>query len=94
MENQILVFKVRTARQKSIDIAMTEAENLLEDLDAKLMMGGPLSGKKGTFCMEVPSFNLDDVTERLPHIGYTKSVDLVDFDVIIHKKNRKAKYNT
>lgn len=60
---------------------MAEAVALLEDLGASAAPGGPLSEQPGTFWIALPdddSTLIDAAASRLPRLGYTESVTLLE----------------
>jgi SAM-dependent methyltransferase len=78
METAHLIFHIRTARSKAREAASLEALCLLRDLDAVAPSGGPLSEKGQVFWVDLPAHSLDRARDRLPRLGYTASVDLLE----------------
>lgn len=74
----LLIFYLRPARRKAREVAIAEALSLLRDLDAIASPGGPLSEQGGLFWITVPPALLDTATSRLPRLGYTYAVDMVE----------------
>ncbi len=73
----MLICYVRSARRKATDVATMEALCLLQGLGAAAMIGGPLSEVGGLFWLALPKGSLSACSKRLPHLGYTYAVDLV-----------------
>jgi SAM-dependent methyltransferase len=78
METVHLIFHIRTARSKAREAASLEALCLLRDLGAVIPTGGPLSEKGQVFWVDLPACELDRARDRLPRLGYTTSVDLLE----------------
>jgi SAM-dependent methyltransferase len=76
-DQAVLIFYLRTARNKARAVAEVEAASLLRDLQATVLPGGPLSEQGGLFWIGVPADNLSNAQSRLPRLGYTSAVDLV-----------------
>lgn len=74
----MLIFYLRPARSKARTAATAEALSLLRDLDATAPAGGPLSDRGGVFWIDVQSQFLEKATDRLPRLGYSCAVDLLD----------------
>jgi hypothetical protein len=72
----ILIGRVRQARRRAVSTARAEALALLSDMGAQTLPGGPLSETGGVFWLSITSDRLDDVTARLPCLGYTSAVDV------------------
>lgn len=73
----IQVFYLRPARKRAREVAVREALCLFRDLDATAPLGGPLSERGGVFWLSVPQERLPTEFSRLPRLGYTSAVDLV-----------------
>jgi tRNA G10 N-methylase Trm11 len=73
-----LIFYMRPARRKARVAATAEALALLEDLQPTAPAGGPLSEQGGLFWIEVPASSLAAAVDRLPRLGYTEAVDVVE----------------
>ena len=78
MDTAHLIFHIRTARSKASEAASLEALCLLGDLGAVAPSGGPLSEKGQVFWVDLPARELDQARDRLPRLGYTTSVDLLE----------------
>lgn len=78
LERSTLLCHLRAARVKARECAIHEALCLLEEFDATAPKGGPLGDQKGIFWIEIPRDSLGRVTEALPHLGYTESVELLE----------------
>ena len=78
METAHLIFYIRTARSKASEAASLEALCLLRDLEVVAPSGGPLSEKGQVFWVDLPAHLLDQARDRLPRLGYTTSVDLLE----------------
>lgn len=76
-EIEYLICYIRTSRQKSRVPAILEALTVLEDLEAKATLSGPLADIKGVFWIILPSNKVQSAIERLPRLGYTTAVDLL-----------------
>jgi hypothetical protein len=76
-DSTVLIFYVRSARVKALDVATMEALCLLQGLGAAAMTGGPLAEVGGVFWVALPRVSLLVCADRLPHLGYTYAVDLV-----------------
>src|SRR5215472_9424247 len=59
-------------------VATAEALNLLRDLQATAPAGGPLSETGGLFWVSLPWNALEKVIPRLPRLGYTYAVDVLE----------------
>ena len=77
-ETRLLIFYLRTARRKARDVAVAEALCLFRDLDALAPRGGPLSEQGGLFWISLPAAQLEPAIARLPRLGYTVAVDLLE----------------
>ena len=78
MDEALLIFHIRASRRKARIPAIAEAMCLLENLGAGAPEGGPLSEKGGIFWVTLPSDSVDGARDRLPRLGYTEAVDLLD----------------
>lgn len=74
----LLIFHIRTARLKAREAAICEAEALLNNLAPVRQTGGPLSEQKGIFWLTIPAEALEQAEARLPHLGYTEAVDMLE----------------
>ena len=63
---------------KARKLAIAEALALLQDLGATALPGGPLSEQPGIFWIDLPDAALEEATLRLPHLGYTESVQILE----------------
>jgi len=77
-EEMLLIFYLRTARRKARDVAVAEALCLLQELDALAPRGGPLSEQGGLFWIGSPTAQLELAIARLPRLGYSVAVDLLE----------------
>jgi hypothetical protein len=75
---QLLIFHLRPARRKAREAAEAEALSLLQDLSPQAPRGGPLSEQGGLFWLALPTQSLGIARDRLPLLGYTSAVDLVE----------------
>jgi hypothetical protein len=78
METTLLIFHLREARRKARGAAVAEALSLLRDLQAIAPESGPLSERSGLFWISFPRDALDQAIERLPRLGYTEAVDVLE----------------
>ena len=76
--DSLLIFYLRPARSKARTVATVEALSLLRDLQASAPPGGPLSEQGGLFWITVAADALESVIRRLPRLGYTGAVDLLE----------------
>lgn len=74
----MLIFYIRAARRKARAVATMEALSLLQDLKVVAPSGGPLSEQGGVFWISVPMAALETIIARLPRLGYTYAVDLLE----------------
>lgn len=77
-EEAVLIFHLRPARNKARRAATMEALSLLRDLDPVALTGGPMSERGGLFWISVPQSALPAAIARLPWLGYTCAVDVVE----------------
>ena len=78
MDEALLIFYLRPARQRARATATAEALCLLRDLSATAPAGGPLSEQGGLFWVALPAHALERARARLPLLGYTYAVDLAE----------------
>jgi len=78
METALLIFYLRKARRKARAASVAEALSLLRDLQATAPESGPLSERGGLFWISLPPEALDQAAERLPRLGYTEAVDMLE----------------
>jgi len=78
MDETLLILYIRQARSKAKACATAEALCLLQDLQAIAPIGGPLSEKSGLFWIKIPTLLLEQVRDRLPRLGYTYAVDVLE----------------
>jgi hypothetical protein len=78
METALLIFHLRQARRKARAVGVAEALGLLRDLQATAPTSGPLSERGGLFWISLPAEVLDQAIERLPRLGYTEAVDVLE----------------
>ncbi len=78
VDERLMVFHLRPARRKAREVAILETLCVLSDLDAVAPSGGPLSEQGGIFWIAVPADRVDKALSRLPSLGYTHSVDLLE----------------
>lgn len=76
--HSVLVCHLRPARRRARHVAVTEALCLLGDLQPVALAGGPLSEQGGVFWLHLPAEALGPACERLPLLGYTRAVDLLE----------------
>lgn len=74
----MFVFHLRPARKKARPAAVAEALGLLRDLTPTAPVSGPLAEQGGVFWIEVPEAAQEEAIRRLPHLGYTVAVDLME----------------
>ncbi len=77
VEQAVLIFYLRPARNKARTVAEIEAISLLRDLGATALPGGPLSEQGGLFWIGVLARFLPTAQVRLPRLGYAFAVDHV-----------------
>ncbi len=77
----MLIFNLRPARCKARVVATMEALSLLRDLHVVAPAGGPLSEQGGVFWITAPVAALETINARLPRLGYTYAVDLLELEV-------------
>ena len=77
VEETVLIFYLRPARNKARPVAIVEALSLLHDLAATALPGGPLSEQGGLFWIRIPARFLRITPSRFSRLGYTYAVDLV-----------------
>jgi hypothetical protein len=73
-----LIFHLRPARRRALTTATAEALCLLRDLGAAVAQGGPLSEQGGVFWLTLPVEALESARARLPRLGYSYAVDLLE----------------
>jgi len=78
VNDALLIFYLRPGRRKAQAVAKAEALNLLRDLQATAPAGGPLSEKGGLFWVSLPWDALEKAIPRLPRLGYTCAVDVLE----------------
>jgi len=78
VNNALLIFYLRPGRRKARMVATAEALHLLRDLQATAPAGGPLSEAGGLFWVSLPCDALETALPRLPRLGYTYAVDLLE----------------
>ena len=74
----LLVLHQRASRRRARAAAVAEALALLHDLGSSAPAGGPLGDRGGVLWVELPERHLDEAVARLPRLGYTTAVDLVE----------------
>ncbi|HZR38898.1 MAG TPA: methyltransferase domain-containing protein [Ktedonobacteraceae bacterium] len=77
-ENVICICHLRPARRRAVAVATEEILSLLRDLHAEALQGGPLAEQGAVFWIKLPAETLDTAIARLPHLGYTSAVDLLE----------------
>jgi len=78
MDETLLIFHLRPARRRALSTAKAEALCLLRDLGAAVAPGGPLSDRGGVFWLTLLVEALKRARGRLPRLGYSYAVDLVE----------------
>jgi len=78
MDAALLIFHLRPARRRALMTATAEALCLLRGLGAAVAPGGPLSEQGGVFWLTLPVEALERARARLPRLGYSHAVDLVE----------------
>ena len=76
-DSSFLIFRITPARIKARQAAVAEALALLMDLQPQALTGGPLSDQKGVFWINIPEDSLEAAASRIPRLGYTDAVDLL-----------------
>ncbi len=74
----LLICHLHPARRKARAVAAAEALGLLHDLGASAPAGGPLAERGGLFWVALPGDRLAAAAARLPRLGYTAAVDLLE----------------
>ncbi|MCS6910698.1 MAG: methyltransferase domain-containing protein [Anaerolineales bacterium] len=74
----LLICHLRPARRKARDVAVLEALCLLRDLQPVAPNSGPLAEQGGVFWIEIPGEHLEVALDRLPLLGYTIAVDVLE----------------
>ena len=74
----LLVLRQRASRRRARAAAAAEALALLHDLGPAAPAGGPLADRGGVLWVELPERHLGAAVARLPRLGYTTAVDLVE----------------
>jgi Methyltransferase domain len=74
----LLVLHQRAARRRARVAGVAEALALFHDLGPSAPAGGPLADRGGVLWVELPERHLAEATARLPRLGYTTAVDLVE----------------
>lgn len=74
----LLICHLRPARRKARAVAVTEALCALRDLEATAPNSGPLAEQSGIFWIEVPEQHFEQAVARLPLLGYTVAVDVLE----------------
>jgi hypothetical protein len=90
METTLLIFHLRQARRKARAAGVAEALGLLRDLQATAPESGPLSERGGLFWISLPHDAVDQAIERLPRLGYTEAVDLLERTTSTRRKFASA----
>src|SRR6266571_732188 len=78
MSDALLIFYLRPAHRKARSVAIAEALSLLQDLHAVAPGGGPLSEQGGLFWVALPADAVQSAIDRMPGLGYTYAVDLLE----------------
>jgi SAM-dependent methyltransferase len=74
----LLICHLRPARRKARAVAVTEALCALRDLEATAPDSGPLAEQSGVFWVEVPEDRFEQAVARLPRLGYTVAVEVLE----------------
>jgi Methyltransferase domain len=74
----LLVLHQRASRRRARAAAAAEALALLHDLGPSAPAGGPLGDRGGLLWVELPERHLAAAVARLPRLGYSTAVDLVE----------------
>jgi hypothetical protein len=74
----LLVLHQRASRRRARAAAVSEALALLADLAPSAPAGGPLGDRGGVLWVELPERHLEAAVARLPRLGYSTAVDLVE----------------
>ena len=78
MTELLLICSLRPARKKARAAAIAETLCLLGDLGARAPAGGPLAEQGGLFWIALPATALEAALARLPWLGHTCAVDLLE----------------
>jgi hypothetical protein len=74
----LLVLHQRASRRRARAAAVAEALALLSDLGPSAPAGGPGGDRGGLLWVELPERHLEAAVARLPRLGYSTAVDLVE----------------
>jgi SAM-dependent methyltransferase len=74
----LLVLHQRASRRRARAAAVAEALALLSDLGPSAPAGGPGCDRGGLLWVELPERHLEAAVARLPRLGYSTAVDLVE----------------
>jgi SAM-dependent methyltransferase len=77
-QRSVLICHLRPARRKARGAAVAEALGLLRDLEPVALAGGPLAEQGGVFWLVLSPAALQPTLARLPRLGYTRAVDLLE----------------
>lgn len=72
-----LVLHLRPSRRKARDAAVAEVVALLRDIGGHPLRGGPLSEVSGVAWAGLDENGIAKLRDRLQHLGYVESIDLV-----------------
>ncbi len=78
LDEALLIFYLRAARRKARAAATAEALGLIDDLHGSAPVGGPLSEQGGLFWIALRRDLLESAVPRLPRLGYTYAVDVLE----------------
>lgn len=78
MSGALLICHLRPARRKARAVAVAEALALLRDLGPSAPPVGPLAERGGVFWVALPAGAVATALPRLPRLGYTRAVDLLE----------------
>jgi SAM-dependent methyltransferase len=78
VEERLLILHLRPARRRAREAAIAEAAALLRGLHPRAETGGPLSEQGGIVWIAIDSGSVDEAIARVPRLGYSHAVDLLE----------------
>lgn len=88
MDTTLFICHIRAARRKARAVATMEALCLLRDLRPTAPTSGPLAEQSGVFWIALPISALDLAVNRLPRLGYTYAVDMLDETTAVRRSSK------
>src|SRR5690242_2803366 len=79
VQTDVLIFRLMNSRRKAQKSAVFEAMSLLNQLGAIEIANGPLGVQGGLFYVGLPRDLLEAGIRLFPRLGYTASVEKVEF---------------